>query len=552
MNKSWWKEAIVYQIYPRSFNDANADGIGDLRGIIDKIDYIASLGINTIWLNPVYESPFDDMGYDIADYKNIASCFGSMADFDELLEKAHQRDIRILMDLVVNHCSDEHHWFTEAKQSKQSPYHDYFVWRDAGESREHPNNWISFFSGPAWEYNPQTDEYYLHYFSKKQPDLNWENPNVREEVQGIMEFWLAKGVDGFRMDVIGLISKPPGLPDIPEDTHDIGAFYNNGPRLHEFLQDIHAKVLSRYDCMTVGECPGATAEDALLLCGEDRRELQTLFHFEAMDVDKRSAEHYEVGKVSVPKLREVMQKWHDTLYGKSWNSAYLMNHDQPRSVSRFGDDDRYRIESAKMLATFQLTQWGTPYIYQGEEIGMTNCHFEPQEFRDIQMINYYREQRELGKSKEELLPGLLYKGRDNSRTPMQWDSSKNAGFSSSDNTWIKINPNYPAINVDAAERDPESILHYYRSAIALRKAHPILTYGRQELIELGDDALYGYLRKDEQEELWVILSFDAGEKPIRLKGLNQCQPLLGNYPAPSLKEEQLTLRPYEALVLKRH
>jgi len=548
--KKWWKEEIVYQIYPRSYMDSNGDGIGDIHGIIDKLDYIKSLGVTAVWLNPIYSSPCDDMGYDISDYRNILSDFGTIQDFEILLSEMHKRSIKLIMDLVVNHSSDEHAWFIDAKRSRDSKYHDYYIFKDA--SKGIPNNWDSYFLGSAWEYNEPTNEYFLHLFSKKQPDLNWENPQLRKEVYDLMKFWLEKGVDGFRMDVISLISKKPGFPD-RNLKEEIGRSYANGPRLHEYLKEMNSDVLSKFKCLTVGECVGVSPEDGLKIVGYDRNELHMLFHFEAMLTDMGpNGEFWYPAKIELKKIKEVFTKWHKKLYGKAWNSIYLMNHDQPRSVSRFCNDGKYRKESSKLLATFQLSMCGTPYIYQGEEIGMTNCHFEPEEFRDIWAINYYREMMEKGFKKEDILPGILYKARDNSRTLMQWNTSMNSGFSSCDSTWIKVNPNYKQINVEEAEKDSDSILNYFRKMIALRKKTPALIYGDYELIDEENSSLYVYRRFDENMNLLVALNFSNSEQILKFNGIKSTSNILMfNYKnAPAVSNDEICLRAYEAIIIR--
>ena len=546
----WWKELIVYQIYPRSYNDTTGTGVGDIKGITEKLDYVRSLGANAIWLNPVYDSPCDDMGYDISNYREILKDFGTLEDFKMLLDEAHKRDIRIIMDLVVNHSSDEHQWFVEACKSKDNPYHDYYMFKDAKNGL--PNNWDSYFSGPTWDYNEATDEYYLHLFSKKQPDLNWENETVRKEVYDIMKFWLDMGVDGFRMDVINLISKKSGLPD--RDLKDeIGKSYSYGPKFHEYIKEMKREVLQHYDCMTVGECPGTSVDAAIKTVGYDRNELQTIFHFEAMQIDLGpNGENFYPGKVNLKKFKEVNTRWHKALYGKAWNSIYFMNHDQPRTVSRFGDDKKYRKESAKMLATFQLSMCGTPYIYQGEEIGMTNCHFEPEEFRDIQMINYYAEMRKKGHTKEELMPGLLYRGRDNSRTPMQWKCSKNGGFSTADETWIKMNPNYKDINVAESENDKDSILNYFRKMIEVRKKNKALIYGDYEILDPDSENTYIFKRFLNDDEVIVALNFSGKEIKLDVvKKIKEKKVVISNYPDSKYDSmENLILRAYEAKIIR--
>ena len=549
MKKAWWKEEVIYQIYPRSFKDSNGDGIGDINGIFEKLDYLKSLGVTTLWLNPIYKSPFDDMGYDISGYCEISEQYGTMEDFDRLLNGAHDRGIKIIMDLVVNHTSDEHPWFQEAINNPTSKYREYYIFKKP-VSGSVPNNWRSYFSGSAWELNEKSGEYYLHLFTKKQPDLNWENPEVREEVKNLMRFWLDKGVDGFRMDVINLISKKPNFPDIDEHEIDLGKVYKNGPRLHEFLQELSHDVLSKYKCMSVGECSGASLEDALLICGEEREELQTLFHFEAMNADVVNNEFFKPGKYNFKEFKEIYERWHRDLYGKAWNSVYLMNHDQPRSLSRFGDDKNFHKVSGKLIATFVLTQWGTPYIYQGEEFGMTNCDFEEDEFKDVMIINYLAEQKALGKKVEELLPGIHYRARDNSRTPVQWNSQKNGGFSLAEDTWIKVNPNFERINAESQESDNSSILNYYREMIAFRKSSQTLIYGTQTEIEFGVDEVYAYQRAFEGEEILVILNFSEKNHVLEYD-FSKYGSVMKSYGDIQIDEKQLMLRPYESVVLKK-
>jgi oligo-1,6-glucosidase len=507
MNKQWWKEAVVYQIYPRSFMDGNGDGIGDLQGIISKLDYLKWLGIDVIWLSPVYDSPNDDNGYDIRDYYAIMNEFGTMEDWDEMIDEIHKRGMKLVMDLVVNHTSDEHQWFVESRSSKDSPYRDYYIWRP-GKNGKEPNNWESIFSGSAWEYDEQTGEYYLHLFSKKQPDLNWENEKVREEVYKMMTFWLDKGVDGFRMDVINFISKVPSLPDAPNPEgkkYVSGAqYFINGPRIHEFLQEMHDRVLSRYDVMTVGETPGVTPEEAILFTGEDRNELNMVFQFEHMDVDAGPNGKWDLVPLDLVKLKRILANWQVSLHGKGWNSLYWCNHDQPRVVSRFGNDEEYRKESAKLWGTLLHMMQGTPYIYQGEEIGMTNVRFPSiQDYKDIESLNMYKEKLEEGWTEEDILHAIHVKGRDNARTPMQWDETEHGGFTTG-TPWIGVNPNYRTINVKEATEDSNSVLHYYRKLIQLRKQHPIVVYGSFELLEENDEQLFVYRRRYENEHLLVI------------------------------------------------
>lgn len=553
MERKWWKEGVVYQIYPRSFKDANGDGIGDLRGIIQKLDYLKNLGIDIIWLSPIYQSPNDDNGYDISDYRNIMSEFGNMEDFDELLSEMHKRGLRLLMDLVVNHTSDEHQWFVESRKSKDSPYRDYYIWRKGLENNP-PNNWGSFFSGSTWKYDETTDEYFLHFFSTKQPDLNWENEKVRAEVYDMMKFWLDKGIDGFRMDVINLISKVPGLPDGEKSE---GALYGsgfpltaNGPRVHEYLQEMNKEVLSKYDIMTVGETPGVDPETAGLYVNSDRNELNMLFQFELMDIDS-GKDKWDVKPWKLTDFKKIMYKWYEGLKEKGWNSLYLNNHDQPRLVSRFGNDKEFRVESAKMLATFLHTWQGTPYIYQGEEIGMTNVHFDNlEDYRDLETLNMFKEKSALGISGEILMNGIYIKGRDNARTPIQWDGSKNAGFTEG-TPWIKVNPNYVDINVDKVLSDTNSVYYFYKKLIQLRKQHKVIVYGDIELIEKENENIFAYIRNFEEQSLLVVLNFSDKQINFTLPEslrINDYKLILCNYTADIEAEETIALRPYEARV----
>ena len=561
MKKTWWKESVVYQIYPRSFADSNGDGIGDLRGIISKLDYLKDLGVNVVWLSPVYRSPNDDNGYDISDYRDIMPEFGALADWEELLTEMHRRGIKLVMDLVVNHTSDEHPWFIEARKSRDNPYRDYYIWRPARDGRE-PNNWQSFFSGSAWQYDAPTGEYYLHLFSRKQPDLNWENPRVRAEIYDMMHWWLKKGVDGFRMDVINMISKAPGLPDAPITSGERyqfgGQYFVNGPRLLEYLDEMKRTVLSHYDVLTVGETPLVSTAHAIDITNEETGHLNMLFQFEHMDLDAEpgaASSRASIRPWRLLDLKQVMTRWQKDLEGHGWNSLYLSNHDQPRAVSRFGNDGRYRVESAKLLATFLHTLQGTPYVYQGEEIGMTNVAFESiEDYRDIETCNMYREYvEERGYDPQAVLATIHAKSRDNARTPVQWDAGAQAGFTSG-TPWIKVNPNYRTINVAQALADPDSILHYYRRLIQLRKENPIIVYGRYELILDADEQVYAYTRTLPDDRLLVILNFSADTPVFALPGhigFSAHDLLIANYPVePSDDIRLLTLRPYEARVYR--
>ncbi|MHB1130946.1 MAG: glycoside hydrolase family 13 protein [Chloroflexota bacterium] len=560
MQRQWWKESVVYQIYPRSFRDSNGDGIGDLRGIIEKLDYLAQLGVDVVWLSPVYKSPNDDMGYDISDYRDIMDEFGTLADWEELVAGLQARGIRLIMDLVVNHTSDEHSWFVESRKSRDNPYRDYYFWRGGREGRE-PNNWRSVFGGSAWTYDELTGEYYLHLFSTKQPDLNWENPQVRQEVYAMMRWWLDKGVDGFRMDVITAISKSPGLPDAPVVSPARyqwgGQYINHGPRLLEFLQEMKREALVPYDTLTVGEAFGTTTAQAIQLTNPQTGPLNMVFQFEhiRLDADPGSPTGWGWHRWELSDLKQVMTRWQRNLEGKGWNSQYLSNHDQPRQVSRFGDDGQYRVESAKLLATFLHLLQGTPFIYQGEELGMTNVAFSSiEDYRDISTRNHYRELvDEEGVDRQAALELVHRKSRDNARTPMQWDDSENAGFTSG-TPWIKVNPNYREINAARALADPDSVLHYYRRLIRLRKENRVVVEGRYDLILDDDPAIYAFTRTLQNRRLLVILNFSAGTPVFALPAdLPAANPelLIANYPVESGEDlRRLTLRPFEARVYR--
>ncbi|QMV43523.1 glycoside hydrolase family 13 protein [Cohnella cholangitidis] len=556
MNKAFWKEAVVYQIYPRSFKDSNGDGIGDLRGIISQLDYLKDLGVNVVWLSPVYQSPNDDNGYDISHYQAIMDEFGTIADWEEMLEEMHKRGIKLIMDLVVNHSSDEHDWFVKSRQSKDNPYRDYYIWRPGKDERE-PNNWVSVFSGSAWEWDEKTGEYFLHIFSKKQPDLNWENPKLRQEIYDMMKWWLDKGIDGFRMDVINFISKVPELPDAGTERYAWGGdYFMNGPRIHEFLQEMNREVLSKYDdVMTVGEMPGVTAEEAKLYTGENRNELQMVFQFEHMDIGSGPGGKWDLAPWTLHQLRGILHKWQEGLANDGWNSLYLNNHDQPRMVSRFGDDGEHRVESAKMLATLLHTLKGTPYIYQGEEIGMTNVKFDSiDRYKDIETLNMYRDAvGQQGKSVEQVMESIYVKGRDNARTPMQWDASDNGGFTTG-TPWIETNSNYTTINAELAVQDPQSIFNYYKKLIALRKRHDIMVYGDYELLLENHDSIYAYTRKLGEEVWLVILNFFKEpvkfELPAQLHHESR-ELIISNYEVDSKESiASVSLRPYEARVYR--
>ncbi|WP_035101624.1 glycoside hydrolase family 13 protein [Aneurinibacillus terranovensis] len=557
VNKYWWKESVVYQIYPRSFMDSNGDGIGDLQGIISKLDYLKSLGIDVIWLSPVYQSPNDDNGYDISDYQEIMDEFGTMSDWEQLLADVHARGMKLIMDLVPNHTSDEHPWFIESRSSKDSPKRDWYIWRP-GKNGKEPNNWESIFSGPAWKYDETTGEYYMHLFSARQPDLNWENPIVRHEIYNVMKWWLAKGIDGFRIDAITHIKKTAGLPDAanPEGKPYVPALEHhlNRPGIHDFLQEMKDEALSKYEAMTVGETPGVSPEDALEYVNEMTGKFNMVFQFELMEIDSGPGGKWDLKLWRLRDLKKVITRWQKGLEGKGWNSLYLENHDQPRSVSRFGDDHKYHKESAKMLATFFMMLQGTPYIYQGQEIGMTNVRFSSiDDYKDVEILNYYREALKEGKAGHDVMESIYSKGRDNARTPMQWDATQNAGFSSG-TPWIKVNPNYGQINVQQQLQDPDSILHYYKRLIALRKQNPALIYGTYDLIAEENEKVYAYTRTFENETILVILNFTRETVPFELPdSLSNAtaQVMIRNYQTDRSETiHSLILQPYEALVYR--
>ncbi|WHX38665.1 alpha-glucosidase [Mesobacillus sp. AQ2] len=555
MKKHWWKESVIYQIYPRSFKDSNGDGIGDIPGIISKLDYLKELGIDVVWLSPVYKSPNDDNGYDISDYQNIMDDFGTMKDWELLLKEMHDRGLKLIMDLVVNHSSDEHHWFMESKRSKDNPYRDYYIWRPGKDGKE-PNNWKSTFSGSAWQYDENTEEYYLHIFSKKQPDLNWENPKLRQEVYDMMRFWLDKGIDGFRMDVINFISKVDGLPDAPNPEgkkYVSGSrYFMNGPRIHDYLQEMHREALADYDVMTVGEMPGVNVEQAKLYTDESRNEVNMVFQFEHVDLDSGPGGKWDLKPLQLTDLKKNFTKWQMGLEDIGWNSLYLNNHDQPRMVSRFGNDKQYRVESAKMLATFLHMLKGTPYVYQGEEIGMTNVRFDSiDDYKDIETLNMYDEKvNQQGEVPAKVMESIYVKGRDNARTPFQWDDSEHGGFTTG-TPWIQVNPNYPQINARQAVADENSIYHYYRKLIQLRKEQQIIVHGRYDILLPEDENIYVYTRTLGSQKLLVILNFTGEEQSFTLPADLQDKKsdvLVSNYePAPEYVSS-IPLRQYEAIV----
>ncbi|MBC8059053.1 MAG: alpha-glucosidase [Clostridiaceae bacterium] len=555
MTKYWWKESVVYQIYPRSFKDSNGDGIGDLRGIIEKLDYLKELGVDVLWLSPVYESPNDDNGYDISNYQCIMKEFGTMEDFDLLLAEAHNRKIKIMMDLVVNHSSDEHQWFVESKKSKTNKYRDYYIWRE-GKDNLPPNNWGSCFSGSAWELDPKSQMYFLHLFSKKQPDLNWENETLRKEIFDMMKWWLEKGIDGFRMDVINMIAKDQNFTDgIVSGSNiyaDPGKLSKNHPKVHDYLQEMNKEVLSNYDIITVGETPDVTPEEAIEYVGENRNELNMVFQFEHMGIGDGPDGKWGETTFELKAFKGIMSKWQVSLEGKGWNSLYLNNHDQPRMVSRFGNDNKYRIESAKMLATYLHMLKGTPYIYQGEEIGMTNVKFDSiHDYQDIETLNAYKDYTENGKkSPAEIMSSIYKRGRDNARTPFQWNTKKNAGFTEG-TPWLKVNPNYDYVNAESQLGDKNSIFNYYKKLIQLRKNNEIIVYGEYTLILENHPQIYAYTRKLENKTLLVICNFfESCAKFVLPSNItyDHKELLISNYIITSEVIDEIELRAYEARV----
>jgi oligo-1,6-glucosidase len=563
--REWFKSAVVYQIYPRSFADSDGDGVGDLKGIIGKLDYLQKLGVDVVWLSPVYRSPQDDNGYDISDYREIDPVFGGLDTLDELLEGLHARGMKLVMDLVVNHTSDEHPWFVESRSSKDNPKRDWYWWRpprdgvEPGTAGAEPNNWGSAFSGPAWEYDAETGEYYLHLFSRKQPDLNWENPDVRAAVYDMMNWWLDRGVDGFRMDVINFISKDQSLPDGPVAEGmlygDGGPHYICGPRIHEFLQEMHREVFAGRDkeLLTVGEMPGVTVDDAVLFTDQGRREVDMVFQFEHVALDQEGGNKWRPKKLRLTDLKRSLGRWQEALGERGWNSLYWGNHDQARAVSRFGDDGEYREQSAKMLAAVLHLHRGTPYVYQGEELGMTNMAFGAiSDYRDIEVLNHHREATtHLGHTDAEVLAALAPLNRDNARTPVQWDASRHGGFTTGA-PWIAVNPNANTINAAAQVDDPASVFSFYRQVIALRHTDPVVAYGDFTMLLPDDEHVYAFRRSLPDAELLVLGNFSGSDQHVDVAGVDLtawegAELVLGNYPpAPGPG-----LRPWEVKVLRR-
>ncbi len=562
INRQWWKEGIVYQIYPRSFQDSNGDGIGDIKGIINRLDYIKSLGVDIIWLNPVYESPNDDNGYDISDYQNIMGEFGTMADFDELLQGMKERGLRLVMDLVVNHSSDEHQWFIESKSSRTNPYRDYYHWWPA-EKGTPPARWSYFdVEGNAWKYDETTDAYYLHYFSVKQPDLKWENPKLREEIYKLMRFWFDKGVDGFRMDVIPFISKDINYPELPASYNgNFVPFYADGPNLHTYLNEMNKEVLSKYDVMTVGEAPGVSIDQALDFVDEDREELNMFFHFDLMALDREADEVFLMRKDAwkLTEFKKIHTDWDAAFAKKGWGSMYLSNHDFPRSVSRWGNDSRsFWYDSATMLQTFLLSMRGTPYFYYGDEIGMTNIRFDRiTDYKDINTLNRYETIKQQGGDTAAFVENEKEASRDNARTPMQWDDTQNAGFTSG-RAWLKVNDNYKeGINVASQHTDKTSVLNYFRKMVQVRKSHLGLIYGDYTLLLENHEEVYAYTRTFEEERYLILLSFSTSKTTVKVDEINfkEARLLISNDEdqAEILKRDPtFKLKPYQAVIYKLH
>ena len=550
IEKIWWKEAVVYQIYPRSFKDSNGDGIGDLQGIISKLDYIKSLGIDVIWLNPVFSSPNDDNGYDISDYQNIMSEFGTMEDFDQLLSGMHERGIKLVMDLVVNHCSDEHFWFKESRKSRDNPYRDYFHWVNAEDGKPAPR-W-SFFDpeGDAWKYDEATNAYYLHYFSQKQPDLKWENPKLRREIYDMMHFWFKKGIDGFRMDVITFISKDLSYPPIPEKYQGKmwDYFYASGPHLHDYLQEMNREVLQYYDIMTVAEGPGTSIENVLDFVDKDRKELNMSYHFDHAYLGLLPRKVVGTEGCQLVDLKAIFTRWDKALEQKGWGTIYFGNHDQPRMVSRWGNDShKWRALSSKMLTTFLLSMRGTPYYFQGDEIGMSNIKFDTiEDYRDIETINWYNLTKKENGDLDKFMASHKITARDNGRTPIQWDNTENAGFTTG-TPWLKVNWNYKKVNVSQQEQDPNSVLNFFRRMVALRKSEPTLVYGKYTLLDENNPSIYAYTREYEGKKLLILLNFTSKKAKLNtVLNLSKAQILISNYATPSISTY---LKGYEATIL---
>jgi oligo-1,6-glucosidase len=550
VDRKWWKEAVVYQIYPRSFQDSDGDGIGDLPGLLSRLDYVQSLGIDAVWLNPVYASPNKDNGYDISDYEKIMKEFGSMEDFDRVLRGFHDRHIKVLMDLVLNHCSDQHEWFKQARESRTSPFYDYFHWWPAEQGKP-PARWSHFDEkADAWAFNPKTNSYYLHYFAKGQPDLNWENPKVRQALYKMIRFWLDKGVDGFRLDAIAYISKDTSFPPLPaEYDGQWGKYYANGPHLHEYLQEMNKEAFGSHDIATVAEA-FVSVEHAMKLVDPDRHELNMAYHFEAIGLGYLPNEYKmpDPRGYDLVEMKRIYTKWDQAFEEKGWGTVYLGNHDQPRMVTRWGNDaPEWRELSSKMLTTFLLSMRATPYYYFGDELGMSNAKFDRlEDYDDIELKTNYEQVKARGGDRKRFLEGMKISSRDNSRTPFQWDGSANAGFTRG-KPWLKVNANYPTVNVAVEDKDPGSVLNYFRKLVRLRKENPVLIYGRYTLLDVSNPDTYAYTRELEGKRLLVLLNFKARSANVKTDlDLGRATVLVGNYPEPS---RDGILRPYEAVIL---
>ncbi|WP_077324352.1 alpha,alpha-phosphotrehalase [Virgibacillus siamensis] len=546
MQEAWWQKGVVYQIYPKSFHDTTGNGIGDIQGIIQKLDYIQKLGVDVIWLTPVYQSPQHDNGYDISNYYDIEPDYGTMNDFEELLKETHKRDMKLIMDLVINHTSTDHEWFEQASASRENPFRDFYIWKDGPKL---PNNWQSKFGGPAWEWDEQTNQYYLHLFDTTQADLNWENKQLRGKLFDMMRFWAEKGIDGFRLDVINLISKNQDFPD--DYSGDGRKFYTDGPRIHEYLHEMNQAVFSPYNMMTVGEMSSTTLESCVLYTRPGRQELDMTFQFHHLKVDYANGEKWTKAPFDFIRLKQILSDWQIGMHeGGGWNALFWCNHDQPRVVSRFGDDEKYHMESAKMLAATLHMMKGTPYIYQGEELGMTNPGFQDiRAYRDVESLNAYEKMKQEGKSEAEALAILQEKSRDNARTPMQWSKEKHAGFTSGE-PWIKLADNYQTINAENAVQDPNSIFSFYQELVTLRKKYAIITYGDYQQLLAEDEHIFAYTRNWNGETLLVVSNFYPETTTAKITRKDNCEAevLIANYNDPVQLSERIRLRPYESVV----
>ena len=548
MQEAWWQRAVVYQIYPKSFKDTTGSGTGDLQGIIEKLDYIQALGVDVIWLTPVYQSPQNDNGYDISDYFSIDPAYGTMEDFEQLLEETHNRDMKLIMDLVINHTSTHHEWFQESAQSKDNPFRDFYIWKDAGNDGEMPNNWKSKFGGPAWQWDEQTEQYYLHLYDKTQADLNWENEVLRQKLYDMMRFWAKKGIDGFRLDVINVISKHQDFPD--DNQGDGRRFYTDGPRIHEYLHEMNQAVFKPHGMMTVGEMSSTSIESCVKYTNPKREELDMTFQFHHLKVDYPEGKKWTKAPFDFLELKQILSDWQVGMHeGKGWNALFWCNHDQPRIVSRFGNEGPYREMSAKMLATTLHMMQGTPYIYQGEEIGMTNPNFTSlEQYRDVESLNAYEEMKAAGVPEKEILAILQQKSRDNARTPMQWTDGEHAGFTTGE-PWIPVADNYHDIHVEHVVQQPNSIFQHYQALIQLRKKYDMITHGDYQLLLADHPQIFAYTRSWQGERMLVVSNFYAKDVEASFS-YGQGEVLLSNYPDSSTDLDRITLRPYESVIYK--